>query len=521
MDTVAASRVGTHFGKYQIISLLGRGGMGEVYEARDTEKGRIVALKVLVDQFSRDPEYRNRFTREAHAAAQLQEPHVIPIHDWGEIDGSLYIDMRLVRGTDLRKLINSGPLPPERAVNIIGQVAGALDAAHAEGLIHRDVKPENIVVASGDFAYLLDFGIAEKTGDTRLTQAGMTVGSLAYMAPERLDSQPTTSAADVYSLACVLFEMLTGNGPYATDSMQQLLTGHLYHPPPRPSAVNPRVPAAFDAVIERGMAKEPDDRYGSAGALARAAGRALSGGPAVSQPIPVRDPWATQAAPHTLAPTEYQHAQSPSNFQPTQAGPAHRPAPPSAPPAAPAAPPSERNKWAIPAAIGACAALLLAVGGIAIGMMVGSSDAPSNSAESDPRLTQLPAPNRPAGSPASRPTAAPPPPTRLALPPSVPGPDAKGQNCSGGVSYPGGSGRFSQASRGTTETSCYFTQNVLAAYWEAGPPTAASRTVYALGAVPCSSTGGRCAGDHFVMECVPTGDWVTCTGGKNARVYIY
>ncbi|WP_264079517.1 serine/threonine-protein kinase, partial [Mycolicibacter algericus] len=140
-----------------------------------------------IEQFSRDPDYRSRFTREAHAAAQLQEPHVIPIHDWGEIDGSLYIDMRMVRGTDLRKVLRSGPMPPDRVVHIVSQIASALDAAHADGLIHRDVKPENIIVTSDDFAYLLDFGIAEKTGDVRLTQAGMTVGSLAYMAPERLN----------------------------------------------------------------------------------------------------------------------------------------------------------------------------------------------------------------------------------------------------------------------------------------------------------------------------------------------
>ncbi|WP_029116401.1 serine/threonine-protein kinase [Mycobacterium sp. URHB0044] len=512
---MAASRVGTRFGKYEIIGLLGRGGMGEVYEARDTEKSRIVALKVLVDQFSRDPEYRNRFTREAHAAAQLQEPHVIPIHDWGEIDGSLYIDMRLVRGTDLRRLLKSGPLQPDQAINIIGQIAGALDAAHADGLIHRDVKPENIIVTSSDFAYLVDFGIAEKSGDTRLTQAGMTVGSLAYMAPERLDNKPTEAAADVYSLACVLFEALTGDSPFSTESMQQLLTAHLYTPPPRPSELNPRVPTSLDGVIQRGMAKEPDDRYGSAGAFARAAGRALSGAPCTSQPIPVSDPYATMAAPGTLVPINQQHTWAAVPSRPSQSPQILQHAAPQ-PLSAP-----ERNKWVIPAAVGAAAALILGLGGIAIGMMVGqdSSGSSSNSTAAQPSLTRLPPPNRPAGTP-SRSNS----PTRpVALPPVVRGADANHQACENGITHPRASGQFSRAGRGTVETTCLFAQNVLNAYWEAGPASPAPRTVYALGAVPCPSTGGRCAGDHFVMECAKYGadDWVTCTGGKNARVYLY
>ena len=296
MASSGRSRAGTRFGKYELLTLLGRGGMGEVYEARDTEKGRLVALKILLDQYAQDPVYRSRFTREANAAAALQEPHVVPIHDWGEIDGNLFIDMRLVRGTDLRKLTERGPLDPGRAVHIIGQVAAGLDAAHAEGLIHRDVKPENIVVSGDDFAHLLDFGIAEKAGDTRLTQAGMTIGSWAYMAPERLSGDDTTTSVDIYSLACVLYEALTGARPFAIDSMQQVINAHLNAPPPRASAANPRISPALDAVIERGMAKEPDDRYGSAGALARAAQRALSA-PAD------HDLNATMAGLHANAPT--------------------------------------------------------------------------------------------------------------------------------------------------------------------------------------------------------------------------
>jgi hypothetical protein len=246
-----------------------------VYEAYDTDKGRTVALKILTDENAQDEQFRTRFLRESHAAAIFQEPHVIPIHDWGEIDRHLYIDMRLVRGQSLHDLLKSGPLQPERAVAICQQIAAALDAAHAEGLVHRDVKPQNIIVTPVDFAYLVDCGIAEAKGDTRLTMAGYQVGSFGYMAPERFNDGETTAAVDVYSLACVLYEALTGDVPFPGQSLEQVMAAHLYSPPPRPSAVNPRMPASFDDVIARGMAKEPDDRYGSAGAFGRAAHRAL------------------------------------------------------------------------------------------------------------------------------------------------------------------------------------------------------------------------------------------------------
>ncbi|WP_246241198.1 serine/threonine-protein kinase [Mycolicibacterium madagascariense] len=249
--------------------------MGEVYEAFDNDKGRAVALKILPDQFSDDERFRERFSRESRSAAILQEPHVVPIHDWGEIDGRLFIDMRLIRGQTLQELTRTGPLEPDRAVSIIEQVAAALDAAHAEGLIHRDVKPQNIIVTSAGFAYLVDFGIAEAMGDSRLTMDGTQIGSLAYMAPERFSDERCTSAVDVYSLACVLYEALTGDNPFPADSYERLIAGHITAAPPRPSVGNRRVPLAMDGVIARGMAKEPDDRYGSAGALGRAAQRAL------------------------------------------------------------------------------------------------------------------------------------------------------------------------------------------------------------------------------------------------------
>ncbi|OBI78499.1 serine/threonine protein kinase, partial [Mycolicibacterium fortuitum] len=267
--------VGSRFGKYELTALLGRGGMGEVYEAVDTDKGRTVALKILRAEFAHDEQFRTRFLRESRAAAGLEEPHVVPIHDWGEIDGNLYIDMRLVRGHTLHDLISTGPLEPRRAVSIVEQIASALDAAHARGLIHRDVKPQNIIVTSADFAYLLDFGIAQAQGDSSLTQADTRIGSFSYMAPERFGDEPCTPAADIYSLACVLYEALTADAPFPTHSNEQLIAAHLTAPPPRPSTAHSGIPTSLDTVIARGMAKEPDDRYGSAGALGRAAKRAL------------------------------------------------------------------------------------------------------------------------------------------------------------------------------------------------------------------------------------------------------
>lgn len=175
---MSESRVNTRFGPYRLDELLGRGGMGEVYRAYDTAKDRVVALKLLKTGLAHDEVFQERFRRESHAAARLGEPHVIPIHDWGEIDGVLFIDMRLVEGEDLRALLRrESVLSPARSVSIVEQVAAALDAAHRQGLVHRDIKPENILVSENDFAYLVDFGIAHAAEDTHLTQAGTAIGT--------------------------------------------------------------------------------------------------------------------------------------------------------------------------------------------------------------------------------------------------------------------------------------------------------------------------------------------------------
>src|ERR1700754_2185124 len=271
------SRVGSMFGPYHLKRLLGRGGMGEVYEAEHTVKEWTVAVKLMADTFRRDPVFRERMKREARIAGRLQEPHVVPIHDYGEIDGQMFMEMHLIEGIDLDDTLKRfGPLTPPRAVAIISQIASALDAAHAAGVMHRDVKPPNILVTRDDFAYLADFGIASATTDEKLTQMGTAVGTWKYMAPERFSSGEVTYRADIYALACVLHECLTGTPPYKADSAGTLVTAHLRDPIPQPSAARPGIPRGFDAVVARGMAKKAEDRYASAGDLAMAAHDALS-----------------------------------------------------------------------------------------------------------------------------------------------------------------------------------------------------------------------------------------------------
>lgn len=276
MGDTAGSREGSQFGPYLLRRLVGRGGMGDVYEAEDTVRERVVALKLMSQTLSSDPVFRARMQREARTAGRLQEPHVVPIHDFGEIDGQLYVDMRLIDGRDVATILSRyGPLKPPRAVAIVRQIGSALDAAHAAGITHRDVKPENILVSGDDFAYLVDFGIASATSDEKLTQFGTTVGTFKYMAPERFSDSDVTYRADIYALTCVLYECLTGSPPYQGDQVS-VMSAHLHQPIPRPSAARPGIPAAFDQVIARGMAKDPLDRYPTCGDLSAAAYAALA-----------------------------------------------------------------------------------------------------------------------------------------------------------------------------------------------------------------------------------------------------
>ena len=285
------SRLGTRFGPYELNSLIGVGGMGEVYRAYDTIKDRTVAVKVLRAEMAADPNYQERFRRESRVAARLQEPHVIPVHDFGDIDGVLYIDMRLVEGGSLKdELRANGPLDPSRAASIIAQVAAALDAAHSDGLVHRDIKPENVLLTPDDFAYLVDFGIAHGGGDASITMTGLIIGSCAYMSAERFSGGQVGPPADVYSLTCLLYESLTGRPPFETGDLRQLMTAHLFSPPPRPSIMRRGINRAFDEVIAKGMAKKPAERFASAGELAKAATAAALGAPVPPAPADLPSP---------------------------------------------------------------------------------------------------------------------------------------------------------------------------------------------------------------------------------------
>ncbi|TQK30561.1 bifunctional serine/threonine-protein kinase/transporter substrate-binding domain-containing protein [Arthrobacter sp. SLBN-53] len=266
----------TPFGHYQLRGLIGRGGMGEVYRAYDTKTDRVVALKVLPPQMAQDKVFQQRFRRESQAAAGVNDPHVVPIHGFGEIDGRLYLDMRLIEGRTLGELLSETgkPLDPTFAVKVVEQIASALDAAHQQGLIHRDIKPSNILLTKSNFAYLIDFGLARTAGETGMTTAGSTLGTLAYMAPERFDGGYADARADTYALTCVLYECLTGARPYPADSLEQQIAGHMVSPTPKPSETNPRL-APFDEVIATGMAKKPEKRYQTGAELAAAATRAL------------------------------------------------------------------------------------------------------------------------------------------------------------------------------------------------------------------------------------------------------
>ncbi|MDD7920038.1 protein kinase domain-containing protein [Actinomycetospora callitridis] len=344
-----------HFGPYELIELLGRGGMGEVWRAVDTRKGRTVALKRLPAEMTGEREFEDRFRREAHAAARLNDPHVIPIHDFGEIEGRLFLDMRLVAGDDLGAVVEKeGALEPARAVSVLEQVASALDAAHDEGLVHRDVKPSNILLtpskgtaAPRDFVYLIDFGIATGAAlGTRLTQTGLAIGTAAYMAPERFtDGVDADRRIDVYALGCVLHEMLTGRAAFAGRDFASLMYQHLNTAPTAPSRITSGLPAGFDEVVARALAKDPDDRWSRAGDLPEAARRVLAPtrptpqGRAETQVPPRPAPPVDRPVPQAGAAPPIRPATAfgpPAFAQPWQPGPPRY----AAPPVMPAAPPA-------------------------------------------------------------------------------------------------------------------------------------------------------------------------------------
>jgi hypothetical protein len=278
---------------YRIDGLIGEGGMGVVYEATQLALDRKVALKLISPSLGEDPAFRNRFRREGRIQASIDHAHIVTVYQAGESKYGLFIAMRLIRGSSLKDLILARELDAARAIKLLSQVADALDIAHAAGLIHRDIKPHNILVDHRrDHAYLADFGVTKGRGGTNLTRTGQMVGTIDYIAPEQIRGESATRHTDIYSLAAVLHECLTGVVPFPKESDVAVIYAHLTDPPPRVTDVRPELPSALDAVLEQGMAKGPSERYGSAVEMLDAARKALTtaSGAMLEAPAPVQKP---------------------------------------------------------------------------------------------------------------------------------------------------------------------------------------------------------------------------------------
>ncbi len=290
---------------YRIDGRLGEGGMGTVYRATQLSLERVVALKLLTAELSADPAFRERFRREGLLQAALDHPHIVTVYEAGETDNRLFLAMRMVEGPTLKDLILRRQLDDRRALRLLTQVAEALDAAHAKGLIHRDVKPQNVLVGAGDHAYLADFGLTKGNDDEAMTETGQFVGTIDYISPEQARGGRATGRSDVYALTAVLCECLTGQVPFARSTEERALLAHLTEPPPRLSEMRTDIPAAMDEVIARGMAKEPEDRPASAGELMLQARRALGAAPAEATVPASAD--ATRLRPAVGSPTRAPH----------------------------------------------------------------------------------------------------------------------------------------------------------------------------------------------------------------------
>jgi serine/threonine-protein kinase len=290
---VAELALESTFASCRIEGIAGRGGMGVVYRATQLPLGRPVALKVVAPERAADPTFQARFERETRVAAALDHPNVLPVYEAGELDGRLYLVMRWVEGGDLQRLIAAtGGLDPELAVGIVSQAGSALEAAHAAGLVHRDVKPANVLLtdsSGGGHVYLTDFGLTlETAADSRITTTGEWLGTVDFMAPEQFEDGNAGPRTDIYALGCVLHTALTGRPPFARATVPATMLAHLEDPVPRPSD-SAGVTAAFDAVVAHALAKRPEQRFGSAGELVEAA-RAAAAGSAPAPPSRLVEP---------------------------------------------------------------------------------------------------------------------------------------------------------------------------------------------------------------------------------------
>ncbi len=275
--TTLDRRIDTEVGGYRIVEPIGRGATSVVYRAEHVRLGRTAAVKLLAPTVDQD-EFRDRFVRESKLAASIDHPSIVPVYDAGDENGQLYIAMAWVDGSDLKTLLaQEGRLPLRRALRIAGQIASALDAAHARGLVHRDVKPANILVGEGDRAYLSDFGVVKELAGAGATRTGAFVGTIAYSAPEQIEGRDIDARADQYALACVLYECLVGISPFHRSSEVAVLNAHLHAPPPKLTKTAPELPAALEPVLAKALSKSPLDRYGSCGEFLAAARAAATG----------------------------------------------------------------------------------------------------------------------------------------------------------------------------------------------------------------------------------------------------
>jgi serine/threonine-protein kinase len=377
------------FGAYDIQREVGRGGMGVVYLATDRRLGRRVALKVIVPELAADAQFRQRFEREARVAATLEHPHVVPVYEAGEQDGSLFIAMRFIDGRDLATEVRDhGALAPDRLARIVLQVAGALDAAHRSGVVHRDVKPANVLLTgTGDDeqAYLTDFGLTrEAASESGLTLTGQWVGTVDYAAPEQILGEPTDARSDVYALGCLAFQALTGQPPFRGAPAARLFA-HMNDPPPSACAARPALRSEVDVALSRALAKKPDDRFQSAGDLGRALAAALAGeasiepegtvatGPALTGVPAVEQVATAEPTQHAAAVTRRSPIDDQAQDATTFAAPIDRSAPPettlvaSVGPSPPPAPSRSRQ----PRVLAAIALVLIVAAAAAITVLAG------------------------------------------------------------------------------------------------------------------------------------------------------